>query len=449
MIFRSRTATCSSGTCPTRTRIARAKRGVLVSKLDIAINSSGEEVAANPSTPRRHVCRGSPLRSGRERLPAVHRRGWTAAWHPLQVLHSFSSKPVRGHYLDYYEKVSTYVAELSAAAQKIEPSLTAQTYPVVETRSKDSVFQYMDRRPAALGFRASRRKLENLKITIAGLGGTGAYVLDQVAKTPVRENSPIRRRRVLAPQRLPGARRSLPRRLKTKPRKVTYLHGIYSRMHRHIVPHAYPVDQNTVGELAGMHFVFLCVDKGRDQRTHRGYLEQQRIPFIDVGMGVYCEERRALRRVEVATGTPTSYVALRQHARVPFSDGADDEYTSNIQIADLNALNAMLAVVKWKKLFRILWATSSVSTSAPSRSTATRLRTKTGMTPETVFGYEFVKLLPPELKAGVVYVSIEYGTAAHLCACGASSKVVTADYTDGLEAVFDGETISCTPPSAG
>ena len=29
----------------------------------------------------------------------------------------------------------------------------------------------------------------------------------------------------------------------------------------------------------------------------------------------------------------------------------DDEYDRNIQIADLNALNAMLAVIRWKKLF--------------------------------------------------------------------------------------------------
>ena len=36
---------------------------------------------------------------------------------------------------------------------------------------------------------------------------------------------------------------------------------------------------------------------------------------------------------------------------IPFSDGAErNEYDKNIQIADLNALNAALAVIKWKKL---------------------------------------------------------------------------------------------------
>ena len=43
---------------------------------------------------------------------------------------------------------------------------------------------------------------------------------------------------------------------------------------------------------------------------------------------------------------------MRQHvpARVPFDEGAADEYRTNIQIADLNMLNAALAVIKWKKL---------------------------------------------------------------------------------------------------
>lgn len=37
--------------------------------------------------------------------------------------------------------------------------------------------------------------------------------------------------------------------------------------------------------------------------------------------------------------------------KIPLSDGgANNEYNQNIQIADLNALNAALAVIKWKKM---------------------------------------------------------------------------------------------------
>lgn len=34
-----------------------------------------------------------------------------------------------------------------------------------------------------------------------------------------------------------------------------------------------------------------------------------------------------------------------------FGDLGNNEYNRNIQVADLNALNAALAVIKWKKLF--------------------------------------------------------------------------------------------------
>ena len=41
------------------------------------------------------------------------------------------------------------------------------------------------------------------------------------------------------------------------------------------------------------------------------------------------------------------------------------------------------------------------------------------------FVMEHVHFIPTELKAGVLYVSQEFGAAAHLCACGCGSKVRT------------------------
>ena len=41
----------------------------------------------------------------------------------------------------------------------------------------------------------------------------------------------------------------------------------------------------------------------------------------------------------------------KQKERISFSEGNEhDEYRQNIQIAELNALNASLAVIKWKKI---------------------------------------------------------------------------------------------------
>jgi hypothetical protein len=53
-------------------------------------------------------------------------------------------------------------------------------------------------------------------------------------------------------------------------------------------------------------------------------------------------------RVTAVTQTKGDHVP----ARVPFvDDAAGDDNSTNIQIADLNALNAALAVIRWKKMF--------------------------------------------------------------------------------------------------
>lgn len=38
---------------------------------------------------------------------------------------------------------------------------------------------------------------------------------------------------------------------------------------------------------------------------------------------------------------------------------------------------------------------------------------------------QFVHYMPKELEAGILYVSLEFKTAAHLCACGCGKKVRT------------------------
>ena len=100
-------------------------------------------------------------------------------------------------------------------------------------------------------------------------------------------------------------------------------------------------------------------------------------PFIDVGMGIDLTDDALGGILRVTTSTPQKRTHVWEKDRIPFSDGdGNDEYSRNIQIADLNALNAALAVIKWKKLFGFT-ATWSTSTSAPTRSTATRSSTRT------------------------------------------------------------------------
>ncbi len=110
------------------------------------------------------------------------------------------------------------------------------------------------------------------------------------------------------------------------------------------------MDETNVDQLRGMDFVFLCIDAGDAKRLIVEKLEQFGTPFIDVGMGIYEAEGSLAGVVRVTTSTSERREHLRK--RVSLGDGnVNDEYSRNIQIADLNALNAALAVIKWKKIF--------------------------------------------------------------------------------------------------
>jgi hypothetical protein len=120
-------------------------------------------------------------------------------------------------------------------------------------------------------------------------------------------------------------------------------------MRNGIVVHEAYVGAENVDELRDMTFVFLCLE-GPAKKLIVEKLEAFGLPFVDVGMGVYLSEGLLGGIVRVTASTS----AQRDHVRkrISFSDDADrNEYDVNIQIADLNALNAALAVIKWKKLF--------------------------------------------------------------------------------------------------
>lgn len=61
------------------------------------------------------------------------------------------------------------------------------------------------------------------------------------------------------------------------------------------------------------------------------------------------------------------------------------------------------------------------------------------------FSHEFVNEVPERLHHGVVYVSIEYATAVHLCACGCGSEVVTPLTPLDWQVTYDGESVSFSP----
>ncbi|MEV4320623.1 DUF6527 family protein [Microbispora rosea] len=63
----------------------------------------------------------------------------------------------------------------------------------------------------------------------------------------------------------------------------------------------------------------------------------------------------------------------------------------------------------------------------------------------TAIRHEFVAMIPDHLDEGVVYVSMPYATAVHLCCCGCGHEVVTPLHPLQWSLILNGETISLTP----
>lgn len=277
--------------------------------------------------------------------------GQSTLWPGFIVNHRFSNKPFGvDRFSDYYSKMKHYIIAISNQARAIDPDATACLFDVIQSVESESPFRYWDTASSRANILPVTAKLAMNKIAIVGLGGTGSYVLDLVSKTPVKEihlfdGDVLSQHNVF---RSPGAASISD--LKEKMSKVQYFSRTYSNMRRGVIPHNELITESNIIALDGFDFVFLCVDKGVARKLIGNYLRDQGIPFIDVGMGIrLCSETYSLSGI-CRTTMVTPDKSDHFEARVPLGkDDHDDVYASNIQVADMNCLNATLAVFKWKQ----------------------------------------------------------------------------------------------------
>ena len=265
----------------------------------------------------------------------------------LTINHSFSNKPAQG-YENYHHKVTRYADIISAPAKSIDASVTERTFRVVVENEEDSVFQYFDSNSSRANINIINAKFKGQKIAIVGLGGTGAYILDLVAKNNVQEIHLFDGDEFLQHNafRSPGA--ASVQQLNEQMKKVDYYSTIYSRMHKNIFAHPNFIDSQNIDVLEQMTYVFICVDKNSVRKNIIDYLLCKNIPFTDVGLGINIVEHNLIGTVRVTSANSSKSDHLVN--RISQNDDTENEYSTNIQIADLNSLNAVLAVIKWKKV---------------------------------------------------------------------------------------------------
>ncbi|HLW10774.1 MAG TPA: ThiF family adenylyltransferase [Fermentimonas sp.] len=264
------------------------------------------------------------------------------------VQRQFSNKP-KGGYKDYYEKVSTYANIISSPAKALDETVTERPFkPIVETDEKTN-FKYFDTNSSRSNLSELTEKFSSQKIAIIGLGGTGSYILDFVAKTNVKEVHLFDGDVFLNHNafRAPGAP-SLET-LEKRMSKVEYFKQIYTNMHKGVIAHQCYVGEDNLHLLKDMDYVFLSLDNNQARNEIIDYLLKEGISFVDVGMGIQLAEDKVLGILRTTSSLKGSDEHLAN--RIPKgSSTADNAYTTNIQIAELNAMNAVFAIIKWKKM---------------------------------------------------------------------------------------------------
>lgn len=270
-----------------------------------------------------------------------------------------SRKPVEngGMYKSYYEKVTQHINMISAPAKAIYPigCVRVKSTPILP--SEDLPFVYADTNASRANITGVSECMEHQKLAIVGLGGTGMYLLDLLAKCPVEEihlfdDDIFDNHNAF---RAPGAA-SLSV-LNQQPTKVQYASAIYGNMKRGIIPHCQKIMPENISELDDMDFVFICVDSSDVRNMIANYLADHDKSFIDSGLGLESVNGHIAGQVRVTTAISGHY----EHLGEDLSSKGDgnEPYATNIQIAELNSIAAAYSVIRWKQLLGFYGDTSS------------------------------------------------------------------------------------------
>ena len=211
---------------------------------------------------------------------------------------------------------------------------------------------------ARAGIREVQNKIRDQKVAILGLGGTGGFILDLVAKTSVEEihvvdDDHLEWHNLL---RAPGAPTEEEKQAigEARVRKTEYLEKKYQELRTGIVVYAEKATRQTVEKLQqnGVSFVFVSIDQGSGERRGRQEevyeaLEETGIQFVDTGVSIRVEGDKIAGSVQTFTQKERTG---RWKTAVPNAQAVGQEILyRNTQLPEVNALAACLAVMEWRR----------------------------------------------------------------------------------------------------
>jgi hypothetical protein len=259
-----------------------------------------------------------------------------------------SNKPEGGRqYESIEEKITQYLALITSPALYKYPDATPRAALKKYLDAAPSPLRFPDTLSAREGMVGLSHRLRGRKVAVIGCGGTGAYILDFLAKTHLEEihlfDDDVTHVHTLF--RLPGVYGE--KHLGTP--KVIALAEAYAEFHRGIKPNVIRIDENTVGCVAGFDFIFVCVDDAPSRQMIVQACHGASKPFVDVGMGLNKGDDGLYGFVRIAGGCVGDFEKLNGTPFLPAQNAEDREYRNQPQIAELNALNAAMAVIRFKQ----------------------------------------------------------------------------------------------------
>ena len=252
-------------------------------------------------------------------------------------------------YVDYEEKVTTYIAEVAGQADIRHPGvLEAAKTGEAPTITLNSRFKYVETNTYRYGLKGIEQRIEDEIVAIVGVGGTGSYLMDILAKTNVKElhlfdEDVLKQHNAF---RMCGAARI--EELGGSCAKVDWYRRTYSAIREEgIHVHTEELTGDCKDILAKFTTVFIAVDDLTVRRNLQAACNELGIYHVSVGIGVEVEGESN----DQLGGNVKVETAFRpRHPRpseLPPEEGPDQAY-GIVQTAELNMLGAALAVLEWK-----------------------------------------------------------------------------------------------------
>lgn len=251
-------------------------------------------------------------------------------------------------YSDFCEKIETYVAVISGPAMVLHKEASPYTCRIQEEMVTDPIFKLNDTLTSRAELQELCEVFKSEKVAIIGLGGTGSYVLEFLAKSRIPEivTFDSDKFHIHNLYRSPGKVETAEfGKSKTEVYKLRY-----DNLRNGLTFNDKFLDSDSATDLEGVTFAFVCIDSGSARADVFELLKNLKIPFIDVGMGLSKKENGLRGAVQTTHYPADSYEQVLKNGFAQLEDRPDNLYKKNIQIAELNALNAALAVIHYKQL---------------------------------------------------------------------------------------------------